>query len=190
MGDPVDSLFSDRDAFADFFTRYYTDWEPENCRVAEADGEVVGYVIACTHYNRYLLVQLFVLGPIITMKVLWRLVTGRYSRSDIRFLTWFVTRAGRETPRNPKQSAHFHFNFLPGWRDGKITRRLVLGFLDALPSLGVKRIYGGIQTFDDRRPARLFERYGFRLFDRRKVTKFERFGKEAVYVSTFYREFA
>jgi len=43
MGDPVDRLFTDRQLFADFFTRYYTDCEPENCVVAEADGKIVGY---------------------------------------------------------------------------------------------------------------------------------------------------
>lgn len=29
MGNPIDPVFTDRDAFADFFTRYYTDYEPD-----------------------------------------------------------------------------------------------------------------------------------------------------------------
>ena len=34
MGKPIDPIYIDRDAFADFFTGYYTDLEPENALVA------------------------------------------------------------------------------------------------------------------------------------------------------------
>ena len=41
MGSAIDPVYRDRDAFADFFTRYYTDLEPENALVA-MDGEKSG----------------------------------------------------------------------------------------------------------------------------------------------------
>ena len=37
-GGSVEPLFPDRDAYADFFTRYYTDFEPETAFVAETVG--------------------------------------------------------------------------------------------------------------------------------------------------------
>ena len=44
MGDPVDWLWGDPESFADLFTRYYTDREPESLFVAERDRTVVGYL--------------------------------------------------------------------------------------------------------------------------------------------------
>lgn len=188
MGDPVDPLFSDRDAFADFFTRYYTDWEPDNAWVAEDEGRVVGYLIGSTRYRRYAVAQSLSILLFTVPKVVWRALTLRYRASDFRFLSWFLVRAAGETPAHPPKAAHFHINLLNGWRDGVNARRLIFAFLDSLAGKPVKAVYGQIQTFDDRRSSLLFSRYGFRELERRRVTKFERFGKPAVYVSTFYKE--
>jgi hypothetical protein len=187
MGRPVEALFGDRRAFADFFTRYYTDFEPDGCLVAEDDGHVVGYLIACRRPRRYRWRQPLIVAAS-GLRIAFGLLRGRYDRKDRRFLRWFVCRSFRETPRRPRDAAHFHINLLPGWRDGKAGRKLVFGFLRALERSGVPRVYGQIQTYEDRRPARVFERYGFHLFDRRRVTKFEPLGQEGVYVSTFVKE--
>jgi len=112
-GDPIDPLFSDRDVFADFFTRYYTDWEPESAWVAESNGHVVGYLIGCIHYRYHKWVDLWILCSIIAPKVFIRLTTGKYNAQSRKFLWWscfnapFVkrvyaqiqTRDGRRTAR-------------------------------------------------------------------------------------------
>ena len=36
-----DAVFEDGEVFADYWTRYYTDYEPESCLIVEEDGEVV-----------------------------------------------------------------------------------------------------------------------------------------------------
>jgi len=189
MGDPVDPLFCDRDVFADFFTRYYTDWEPENVVVAEAEGNIVGYLTACLRYRLYPWVQMMLVAAGIAPKVVLRLGAGRYDRRSIRFLVWFLLKSFAETPRRPAAAAHFHINLLPAWREGKASRKLIFSFLDSLPRLGIKRVYGQIQTYAHRRPPKVFQRYGFELFDRRRITKFDRFKKEPVYVSTFWKQF-
>jgi hypothetical protein len=188
MGDPVDPLFSDREVFADFFTRYYTDYEPDHCFVAVARDRVVGYLIGCLRYRSYPWVQARIVAANLP-RVIARAATGRYPRSSLRFLGWFVLKSGRQTPRTPPRSAHFHINLLPAWRDGRASRRLIFPFVRKLPEWGAERVYGQIQVYDDRRPTKVFERYGFRLFDQRRVTKFEPFGKTGVYVATVVREF-
>jgi hypothetical protein len=188
MGDPVDPLFADREVFADFLTRYYTDWEPESALVAEAEGRVVGYLTGCTRYRRYPLIQGLLLTAVVLPKVLRRLCAGRYGPQSKRFLRWFLFNAARETPRAPSRAAHFHINILPKWRAREVGRRLISGFVRALAERNVKRVYGQIQTYRDRRPAKVFERYGFKLFDEKRVSKFEPFGREGVYVSTFVQE--
>ncbi|NQT93184.1 MAG: hypothetical protein HQ559_10520 [Lentisphaerae bacterium] len=54
---------------------------------------------------------------------------------------------------------------------------------------GVRRIYGQLQSQGDRRPPKVFERYGYKMIDRRRVTKFERFVDQDVYVSTFFKDY-
>jgi GNAT superfamily N-acetyltransferase len=190
MGDPVDPLFSDRDAFADFFTRYYTDWEPEHCMVAEDEGRVVGYLIASTRWRRYMCLQPLLVLFATLPKVIWRALTLRYNRQDVRFLAWFVCRAARETPRAPSKAAHFHINLLPAWRNTSAGRKLIFTFVDACEASGVKGVYGQIQTYEKRRPASVFERYGFEVLDKKRVTKFDHLHGDPVYVATVYKCFA
>lgn len=187
FGAPVEPLFGDREVFADFFTRYYTDWEPESCMVAETDGRIVGYLTGCLRYYRYAFVQLLLFIGVILPKVAGHALLLRYGRQDFRFLRWFVVRAFSETPRRPPRAGHFHINLLPRWRTGHAARRLIFSFLDRAPRRRVRGVYGQIQTFDDQRRSGLFERYGFKLLDRRKVTKFQALERKNVYVSTYFR---
>jgi GNAT superfamily N-acetyltransferase len=188
MGNPIDPLFTDREVFADFFTRYYTDWEPESCLVAQMDGQVVGYLTGCLRYRSYPAIQKFIISGIIVPKVLLRLATLKYDEQDAQFLRWVMLRAMRETPKCPPKAAHFHINILRPWRNKGAARKLIFSFLDSLAHRGMSQVYGQIQTYEDRRAARLFERYGFKLYDQRRVTKFNTLHSKEVYVSTFFKE--
>ncbi|MBD3265903.1 hypothetical protein GF373_04480, partial [bacterium] len=115
-GQPIDPIFSDRDVFADFFTRYYTDFEPDAALVVEDQGKIVGYLIGCTRYRLHAIMEKFLVAFVIAPKVIWRMATGRYNRSDRNFLWWSLTRGNKETPAAPKRSSHFHFNLLSAYR--------------------------------------------------------------------------
>lgn len=45
MGEPASLFFDGEEIICDALTLYYTDYEPQSCFVAEADGEVVGCLI-------------------------------------------------------------------------------------------------------------------------------------------------
>ena len=47
LGEPVAWQWRHAESFADIFTGYYTDAEPESALVAEDGGEVVGYLLGC-----------------------------------------------------------------------------------------------------------------------------------------------
>lgn len=47
MGEPADWYWRDRESFADMFSGYYTDREPEWASVVEIDGAVAGYLLGC-----------------------------------------------------------------------------------------------------------------------------------------------
>ena len=189
MGKPVDPLYSDRRAFADFFTGYYTDYEPQHCLVAEnGDGEVVGYILMAADHRKYPLLQAWIVARNLPF-ILWNVVTGRYGRSDFTFLGWLLRRAGKETPDAPKKAAHFHINILPEWR-GEAGRHLLVKFLRSIPKWNIGLMYGQMQMYDSRRSERMFEKFGFHLYDKREVTKFERFGVSGVQVATLVRDFS
>lgn len=190
MGNPIDEIFRDRDAFADFFTRYYTDYEPECALVTEdaGTGEVVGYMLGCVRYRFQAMQQVWLMLSRLAPKVIFRLLCGRYDRTSREFLYWVLFRSVRETPPAPRRAAHFHINLLPAYRTGVFGREMVFRFFDLANARGVRRIYGQIQTRDDRRTS-FWTRYGFKELSRRRITKFQRVHAEPVYVSTLYRDF-
>jgi len=193
MGHPIDPVFCDRDVFADYLTRYYTDWEPESATVAEDDqtGEVVGYLLGCRRHQRNAFVGVLLLLGVILPKGLWRIATGRYNRASLKFLWWIVTRAGRETPPAPPRMAHFHINLLPPYRNSQATRLLIFPYVKALAARGdVRGVFGQIQVRDDTRTARMFERYGFRLLERRRISKWNHLTSEPVYLATVCMDFS
>ncbi len=44
VGDPVEAVFEGREPFADLWSKYWTDHEPQNAFVAEVEGRVEGYI--------------------------------------------------------------------------------------------------------------------------------------------------
>jgi hypothetical protein len=47
LGRPIDRVFEDRDLFADFFTDYYLQCEPEAAFVVTIDDTVAGFLLGC-----------------------------------------------------------------------------------------------------------------------------------------------
>jgi hypothetical protein len=192
MGNPIDPVFCDRDVFADYLTRYYTDWEPESATVAEDEvtGEVVGYLLGCRRHRRNAWIGALLLLGLIIPKGLWRIGTFRYNRASLRFVGWILTRAGRETPPAPKGMAHFHINLLPPYRNGQATRQLIFPYVKALAARGeVAGVFGQMQVRDDTRTARAFERYGFQILERRRISKLDHLTAEPLYLATIFMDF-
>ncbi len=101
LGKPVDPMFQDRELFADLFTRPYLDYEPEWTFVAEADRQVVGYLLGSVRRDFELV--LLRSGLRTTAKMLLRLASGRYARHarSRRFIRWLLTAGFREQPKHP-----------------------------------------------------------------------------------------
>ena len=101
MGNPIEPIFSDRQLFADFFTSYYTDYEPESALVAidEETGQLIGYLLGCSryHYNRFR--QNLIIATRIVPRAVFRYLTGRYKKQSRRFLYWVVFRSAKQTPK-------------------------------------------------------------------------------------------
>jgi ribosomal protein S18 acetylase RimI-like enzyme len=181
LGNPIDPVFEDRELFADFLTGYYTDWEPESAFVLEVSGEVKGYLLGSRMplrqqvYNIYQNAGLFLRGIC---------KYPRYNAASRRFVHWILYNGWREVPAAPRRAAHFHINLLPEARNVPTKRALMDAYLKYLYQHGEKRVYGQMVTFESRRGAKMFERYGFRVLNKSEISKYKKFHPEPVFLCT------
>lgn len=188
MGDDIGKIFGDRELFADFFTKYYIDYEADNCYVAIHDGEVAGYIIASLRPLRYLIIGKFLLNIVFLFRLISKLCKNTLDKNDIDLLKWLFLKGTRETPLLPLFSCHFHMNVKKEYRNGCVSSKLLKKLMERGREKKVKLIAFQMQTYDNRRQEYIFKRLGFRLFNSRKTTRFAKFFKKNVYISTFVRE--
>jgi L-amino acid N-acyltransferase YncA len=185
LGNPIDPVFEDREIFADYLTAYYTDWEPESAFVLLINGEIRGYLLGSRHsfrqqlYNLYNNVALFLRG-------IFRY--PGYNPASKKFVRWILTQAWREVPAAPRRTAHFHINLLADARQVSTTRALMDSYLEYLHAHGERAVYGQMVVFEDRRSAKMFERYGFRVLNKMEITKYRDLHPEPVYLCTVIKD--
>ena len=188
LGEPIDQVFNDRDIFADYLTRYYTDIEPESCWVGEKEGKVVTYLLSCARWDLYRWWNLWN-GLRMAVKVAVRLIGGRYDARSRKFLRWIITCGWKETPEAPSESAHFHFNSLKEHRKLGVARDLVMIMFEDLARRGIPRVYGQMATYKSRRTEKLYEYMGWKVVSKKRITKYEDKLDKEIYLTTVVKEF-
>jgi ribosomal protein S18 acetylase RimI-like enzyme len=185
LGKPIDPVFEDRELFADYLTSYYTDCEPESSLVIEMDGIIKGYLLGSRRPLRQQWHDFFLNFSLFTrcMRRYWG-----YSRASRDFIGWILRNSWREVPAAPRRTAHFHINALPEAQNVAIARDLIGRYLNYLRAAGEKAVYGQMVTFESRRGARLFERYGFQVLEKREITKYRKIHPEPVYLTTIIKQ--
>lgn len=169
----MDSIFQDRDLFAELFTRPYVDYESEWILVAEVHGKVVGYLLGSVRKHFDLLLMRS--GLRTTAKILLRLLGGHYAghpRSR-QFIRWLLASGYREQPKHPADAAHLHIQLERDFRGRGVGRRLWEEYEQELRAVGIKRCYGTFYSCRRRRPELAYSRYGFKVYDRRQTTIFQ-----------------
>lgn len=162
MGDPITWRWRDAESFADLFTGWYTDHEPESALVADAGGEVVGYLLGCRDsrratpsaevLRRHLLRRGLLVRPG-TAGVVWRTLADA-ARARLRG-------DALDRPFDPAFPAHLHIDLLPGARGGGVGRRLMTRWLDTLRAEGVPGCHLGTWA-ENAAAIAFFESTGFR----------------------------
>ena len=159
MGEPCDWYWRDAESFADAWTRYYTDREPESAFVA-ADGDLVlGYLVGCADTAR---------APSaaaeITRLMLRRQLLVRPGTAGFFWRAFWDTLRDRGAPSSeltdPRWPAHLHINLLPEARGHGAGRGLMTAWLGRLRQLGVPGCHLGTMA-ENTRAIRFFESTGF-----------------------------
>lgn len=185
LGNPIDPVFEDRELFADYLTAYYTDWEPQSSFVLLVNGQIRGYLLGSRHpfrqqlYNLYNNVALFLRG-------MFRY--PGYNQASKKFVHWILRQAWREVPAAPRRTAHFHINLLADARKVANARAITDAYLRYLHENGERRVFGQMVVFEDRRGAKVFERYGFKVLNRAEITKYRDLHPEPVYLCTIVKD--
>jgi len=174
MGESIDLFFSNSKFFVDFFTSYYTDVEPQSAFVVECDRKVVGYLLGCTDIKKYMLYQFIIFCNLI-LKILRGIFRQKYNINCINFFWWFIWRSWREIPKTPLGGAHFHFNIMKGYRNISTTKQLVETYISYLKENHphIKIVWGQMEVFDNRRMPAVFERFGWKLYDKVPFNKYK-----------------
>jgi len=165
MGDPVGWQWRDRESFADMFTGYYTDREPDSALVVEIDGVVSGYLLGCVDSSkassasgvaaRHALLRGIAFRPG-TAGIVWR------SAADV-----LVDLARRRITRSrlvvadDRWPAHLHIDLLPAARGLGVGATMMRRWLDRLRQQGVAGCH--LQTMvENERAIAFFVSMGFR----------------------------
>jgi ribosomal protein S18 acetylase RimI-like enzyme len=172
FGAPVEAFLDDRRIMQDAFVAYYVDREPEHLWVAEADGEVVGYISGSTGGSRASR------GKARTSAVFaCRLLTFRYR---VGRLTWrYFRRTGgavlrREYPHADLRQypAELHINLAEGARGLGLGKSLMNACLDQMTALGVPGIHLNTTSLNAA-AVRMYEKMGFQLLGRKRTRLWE-----------------
>lgn len=173
LGNPVETIFSDREIFADLFTEPYLSSEPNWAWVAENGEGVAGYLLGSTSptFQRTLLFS----GFQTTLKMIFRSITGRYAKHPRtnKFIRWLLTSGYREQPRHPAGAAHLHLNIKKSYRGFGLGPRLWHAYETQLQAAGVRHCYGAFFSYPQRRPEQIYSRFGFSIFDRKPTVIFQ-----------------
>ncbi len=185
LGKPIDPVFEDRELFADYLTSYYTDVEPESCFVLEQDGVVKGYLLGSRKPFRQQVHSFFQnIGLFARAFVRYR----KYNPATKEFIAWILKNSWKEVPAAPRRTAHFHFNVLPEAQGLAGTRTLMNTYFSFLESKGETSVFGQMVTFESRRGAKVLERYGFQVIEKRELTKWKDKHPEPVYLTTVIKK--
>jgi len=187
LGKPIDSIFQDRELFADLLTKPYLTNEPQNAIVADHDGTVSAYLLSSIdpYFEVKALPHLFISAS----KMIFRTITGRYSQHQRskKFAKWVLFKGLFELPKHPKNASHLHINIARECRGGDLGLQLLSEYENMLHARGIDHYYGEIFSSETRRKENLYRRLGFQIFDKVKTTIFEPEVTDPLYLMSIHK---
>ena len=164
MGDPPTWYWRDEESFADMWSSYYTDAEPESLFVAEDGyGQVAGYLLGCVDSalawdpirigTRHAFGRLCIVRPG-TARTMWRALGDTLASQLLR-----LPLAASEFD-DPRWPSHLHINVLPHLRGTGAGRALMDAWLGRLRSMGSPGCFASTLAENGRAVA-FFEATGF-----------------------------
>jgi ribosomal protein S18 acetylase RimI-like enzyme len=162
IGEPADWYWRNSESFADIWTSYYTDREPESVFVAERSGRVVGYLLGCVDTARAPGPEAAVMRQLLRRGLLFRPGTAGFFRHVIGDLLRNTAAPAGEL-RDARWPAHLHIDLLPEGRGLGAGAALMHVWFERLTALGVPGCHL-VTMAENVNAIAFFERMGFRRF--------------------------
>ncbi len=162
MGEPATFYWSHQESFAEIWTAYYTDQEPESLSVAVRDNQVVGFLTGCVDTR---------VAPSPAKAVaLGAVKHALFVRPGTAGFLWrglLDTLSQRGTPsgelEDPRWPSHLHINLSPEARGCGVGRSLMDAWFKRLAQVGSPGCHLGT-LFENTRAIGFFERMGFERY--------------------------
>ncbi|MFW6132656.1 MAG: N-acetyltransferase family protein [Planctomycetota bacterium] len=185
LGRPDSTHTLDADIWAEFWTRYFTDCEPQHTWVVEHGDSVVGYLTGTTNaacVDRYL--------PRLIPSIVWRAARARLLRRPerralVHGMLASLARGELAVPPEVRRAAPatFHVNLLAEARARGLGTSLIRTCLDRMRRLGVPGVHVQIMSHNAA-AIRCAERLGFRPAGVRRLTAYARVDPQPIDVHT------
>jgi ribosomal protein S18 acetylase RimI-like enzyme len=162
----LEKYFIDKDLFAKIWLAPFLDGEPDAAWVIEADGAVVGYLVAAIK-DGFKMRAVRILLPYLA-KMAANSIAGKYRHHppSRRFVKWFLFRSWREVPAHPPNTSNFHFNidsaFQGSARGGEA---LAEAYFNRLKELGHTHFYIHVFASSTKRALGFYRYIGFKIVD-------------------------
>jgi ribosomal protein S18 acetylase RimI-like enzyme len=161
MGEPAAWYWRDQVSFADVWTAYYTDREPESAFVAADADSIVGYLLGCVDSARAPSPRSAIARQIVRRQLLVRSGTARFFwRSILDSLRHPNVPSGELA--DPRWPSHLHMNLLPEARGRGAGRGLMEAWLGRLREVGSPGCHLGTLA-ENANAIAFFRRTGFVL---------------------------
>ncbi len=155
-------FFDDPELVTDALTRYYLDFEPESCFVAEAQGRVVGYIIGTLDMARMNYVYgVKILVPLVCKAINHKeFFRGKTMRFILNYLKSVLKGEFRAPNLTREYPSTFHINVEQDLRGKKVGSQLIERALSLLREKSVPGVQFSAMT-DEARD--FFVRQGFQV---------------------------
>lgn len=143
LGNPIEFFVDDKELIADVLTRYYTDYEPESCFVAESSGKIVGYITGSKNVRLKNSIFRYNVLPIVVKRVLTGKVFLKKNTLKYIFFTFisFLKGEFRTPDFTGEYQATLHVNLDEDYRGVGIGGKLILEYLNHLKKFGIAGVH-------------------------------------------------
>jgi len=177
LGEPQEAVFIGRDIFADLWSSYWTDREPESAFVAEVEGRVEGYMLGCLDTRRQERIWNKEILPKVGLRMLLPTWWGKsINRKFIRAMVRSHRRGEFRVPLRKiiaEFPAHLHTNIAdPSLRGQGLGGAMMRVYLDYLREHNITGVHLGT-TSHNRQAVPFYEYFGFKIIAKKHLTCYD-----------------
>lgn len=165
FGEPVEAFLEDRRLYNDAFIRYYIEYETAYIWVAEAEREIVGFLLGCVdtgqHVRKW---RSYILARVLTRAIAGQYRLGKHTANFAMGMLLGELRGKTAKVSLKEYPAHLQIDIQQGYRGEGIGSRLIAAYLEQLRQLNVIGVH--LETTSHNAAAcHLYEKVGFTLLE-------------------------